>query len=80
MLKDLAYGLALVIGAMCSLSYLLEDDILDLTKTLSVYCNSCAFQAPYLQDSRNKVILFVDGSYGVAVSVVINEGRFSNTT
>lgn len=80
MLKDFANRLALVVGAMCSLSYLLEDDILDLTKTLRVYSDSSALQAPYLQDGCNEVILFVDGSYGVAVGVEVNEGRLSDCT
>ena len=41
-LKYLAYGLSFVVGAMCSLSYLFKDDILNLTKAISVYSDSCA--------------------------------------
>ena len=80
MLKDLADGLALVVSAMRSLSYLLEDDILDLAKTLRIHSNSCALQAPYFQDSRNEVVLLIDGGHGVAVGIVVNEGCLSDFT
>ena len=80
MLKDLADGLALVVSAMRPLSYLLEDDILDLGKTLSIHSDSCALQAPYFQDSRNEVVLLIDGGHGVAVGIEVNEGCLSDFT
>ena len=80
MLEDFADGFAFVVGAMSSLSDLLEDGVLDLGQALSIDCHCSAFEAPRLQDHLNEVILFIDGRNSVAVSVVADESLLADVS
>ena len=78
MLEDLADGFALIVGAVSSLSDLLEDDVFDLGETLCADGHCRALKTPRLQNSRDEVVLLVDWGDSVAVSVVADETLFSN--